>query len=80
MLIAYASTNVHQICIASTLMGKKLVRLNLNITEEEAAALEQYADKDGRTKTEVVREKLRELPTYDPEKKPKNPGDPQAKT
>jgi hypothetical protein len=71
MLIAYASTNVYEICIASTLMGKKLVRLNLNITEEEAEALEQYADRDGRTKTEIVREKLRELPTYRPDNEPK---------
>jgi len=52
-------------------MGKKLVRLNLNITEEEAEALEQYADRDGRTKTEIVREKLRELPTYRPDNEPK---------
>jgi len=45
-------------------MAKDFVRLTVNITQQESQALSEYADKDGRTRTEIVRELLRNLPTY----------------
>jgi uncharacterized protein (DUF1778 family) len=45
-------------------MAKEFVRLSLNISKEESDALQAAADRDNRTRTEVVREWLRSLPTY----------------
>jgi len=45
-------------------MAKEFVRLTVNITQQESQAISDYADKDGRTRTEVVRELIRSLPTY----------------
>lgn len=41
-------------------------RVALNVTEQEFQALEAFADKDGRTKTEIIREFIRSLSTYKP--------------
>jgi hypothetical protein len=45
-------------------MAKELKKMSLNVTQQEFNALEEFADRDGRTKTEVLREFIRTLPTY----------------
>jgi hypothetical protein len=52
-------------------MAKGLKKMSVNVSEQEFQALEEYAQKDSRTKTEVLREFIRTLPTYPPK-------DPQA--
>ncbi|MDP8962907.1 MAG: CopG family transcriptional regulator [Cyanobacteriota bacterium] len=49
-------------------MAKELKKMSVNISEQEFEALEEYAQKDSRTKTEVLRELIRTLPTYPPKK------------
>lgn len=51
-------------------MARILKKIALNITEQEFEALAEFADKDGRTKTEIIREFLRTLPTYQPQSTP----------
>jgi hypothetical protein len=50
-------------------MDKKLKKMSLNVTESEFEALESFARKDGRTKTECVREWIRSLPEYQSQSK-----------
>ncbi len=45
-------------------MAKELKKMSVNVSEQEFKALEEYAQKDNRTKTEVLREFIRTLPTY----------------
>jgi hypothetical protein len=45
-------------------MARKLKKMAINVTEQELEALKSYAGKDGRTQTEVLREFIRSLPTY----------------
>jgi hypothetical protein len=45
-------------------------RIALNTTEQEFLALEAFANIDGRTKTEIIREFIRTLPTYKPPSTP----------
>lgn len=45
-------------------MAKELKKMSLNVTQQEFNALEEFAGRDGRTKTEVLREFIRTLPTY----------------
>ncbi len=49
-------------------MAKGLKKMSVNVSEQEFQALEEYAQKDSRTKTEVLREFIRTLPTYPPNK------------
>jgi hypothetical protein len=44
------------------------VRLSANIPKEEMEALTTLAERQKRAKTELVREWLRSLPTYSPNK------------
>jgi hypothetical protein len=49
-------------------MAKGLKKMSVNVSEQEFQALEEYAQKDSRTKTEILREFIRTLPTYSPNK------------
>jgi len=44
------------------------VRLSVNVPKEEMEALAALAERQKRAKTELVREWLRTLPTYQPDK------------
>lgn len=47
-------------------MARILKKIALNITPQEFEALEEFAEIDGRTKTEIIRELIRSLRTYKP--------------
>lgn len=48
-------------------LKRNFKRIALNITEQELDALDSHAAKDGRTRTDVLRELIRKLPSYKPD-------------
>ncbi len=47
-------------------MARKLTKTSVSLTQRELEALKGYADLTERTQSEVIRDYIRSLPTYEP--------------
>jgi hypothetical protein len=48
------------------IVARKLTKTSVSLTQRELEALKGYADLTERTQSEVIRDYIRSLPTYEP--------------